>query len=221
MTSTAGDDDIVEIIEDDDDEEEEEEVNDDGGEAEGTSADPGSTEGNGDSMDAEAEEEEEEGDGEEEEEGSSEAASESRASSSASASTTSKNTSEGPNKQQKKKRVVSKVPVSRVSAIMRTCPNLTTVKGDAVALTSHAAELFVRELVQQTIELAANPHHLTYNDLAEVIERSELTFLRDAIPPKMTAREYYQLRARQEAMAMANGEGGDCGQMEDDEEEED
>lgn len=37
------------------------------------------------------------------------------------------------------RRKVNAIPISRVNAIMRSCPNLTTVKNDAIALTAKAA----------------------------------------------------------------------------------
>lgn len=37
------------------------------------------------------------------------------------------------------RRKIAAIPISRVNAIMRSCPNLTTVKNDAIALTAKAA----------------------------------------------------------------------------------
>lgn len=37
------------------------------------------------------------------------------------------------------RRKITAIPISRVNAIMRSCPNLTTVKNDAIALTAKAA----------------------------------------------------------------------------------
>ncbi|KAI2796103.1 hypothetical protein RDWZM_000264 [Blomia tropicalis] len=109
------------------------------------------------------------------------------------------NTSTTSNKEKAKKRM-SRVPLSRVSSIMRSSPNLTTVKNDAVALTAHAAELFVRDLVQRTYQHVDLKSELKYEDLADFIASSDINFLKDIIPKTITVAEYYELQKKRQML---------------------
>lgn len=120
-----------------------------------------------------------------------------------------------------RKKMYSTVPISRVNAIMRSCPNLTTVRNDAIALTSQAAELFIQDLVQNAFKLSPDKENLTYNTLADFIAESKYSFLREAIPQKITVQQYKELK-RQHEIEIDNDENddGDDNDEEDEDEEE-
>ncbi|KAI7686424.1 Chromatin accessibility complex protein 1 [Sarcoptes scabiei] len=88
-----------------------------------------------------------------------------------------------------RKKMCTTVPISRVNAIMRSCPNLTTVKNDAVALISKATDL-----IRNVYHHSENKSRLTYDNLADYIESSEYDFLKEIIPQRITVREYLMLQ---------------------------
>ena len=97
-----------------------------------------------------------------------------------------------------RKKMYTTVPISRVNVIMRSCPNLTTVKNDAIALTSQAAELFIQDLVKNTYKLSPDKENLTYNILSDFIAKSKYSFLREAIPQRITVQQYEELKRKHE-----------------------
>ncbi|OTF79745.1 chromatin accessibility complex protein 1-like protein [Euroglyphus maynei] len=97
-----------------------------------------------------------------------------------------------------RKKMFSTLPISRVNQIIRSCPNLTTVKKDAIVLTSMAAELFLQDLIKNVYKLSPDKANLTYNILADFIAKPEYSFLHEAIPQKITVRQYEELKRQNE-----------------------
>ncbi|RWS17777.1 chromatin accessibility complex protein 1-like protein [Dinothrombium tinctorium] len=119
----------------------------------------------------------------------------------------------------KAKKSWATLPLTRVSTIMRSSPHVRDVSEDATVLAAKGAEMFLAFLASKAYEKSDDKTHLDYKHIADAVERdSQLAFLKDIIPQKITVRQYRQLLQETEHDKQTVLESNECEQNDSEEE---
>lgn len=91
-------------------------------------------------------------------------------------------------------------PISRVKTIMKSSPDLESVRQEPLVLVAHLVELFVADFAKRAHENSGQAPVLEYKHLAELVQQDDtLDFLREIMPPKITVKQFKEIMARKAA----------------------
>lgn len=108
---------------------------------------------------------------------------------------------------------------------MKSSPDVDSVPQDSLAVVTRATELFIQTLAKEALK-SGDGSKLEYSDVAKVVQaKSNLFFLREIIPKKITVREYKEIMKREgitdNISSSESSEGEDDEGAEEEEEEDD
>uniref|UniRef100_A0A1B6CHG3 Chromatin accessibility complex protein 1 n=1 Tax=Clastoptera arizonana TaxID=38151 RepID=A0A1B6CHG3_9HEMI len=84
------------------------------------------------------------------------------------------------------------LPIKRVKTIMRSSPDVVNIGQDALQVVTRATELFVQHLTLKASKKSVDDK-IIYKDISEVVQSEDyMTFLREIIPRKITAKDYFE-----------------------------
>ena len=82
------------------------------------------------------------------------------------------------------------LPTARVKTIMKSSPDVETISAESLFLITRSTELFIMYLSKLASKQRSNSN-VSYNDLAEIVEKKEsMGFLHDILPKKIKFKHY-------------------------------
>ncbi|XP_077286033.1 chromatin accessibility complex protein 1 [Arctopsyche grandis] len=112
------------------------------------------------------------------------------------------------------------LPLSRVKTIMKSSPDVESVRQEPLVLVARVTELFIADMAKRAYEDCSS-QLLEYKHIANLVQKDDtLDFLREIMPCKITVKEFKDLMA-QKALKQSEDNSEDSDSSDDDDDDDD